>query len=303
MLRCTLADGTSQDVPVPAVPLAVGDPPEAGRPVDWRGAIGPLHVQLLALPERISLGESVHVSVAIRGAGNLWVIDEPFAGATLGSAEIYHRPPEIDTEAGERLSVRRFFRMDLVPHAAGVFEIPTIALPYYDPIDRRYATARTEPKRIQVDPRAAAEPPRSDASHRAAAPPVGLEAKEQSPANSGVFATRGVALAAAAALIAGAALWRVRGAQRRRWQHVTDVLAIARGAAERGDSRAEAANLSRALDAAVARAVRRDSSDLEAAHTLARELERIRFGPQSVERPDRAVVDAVLALIETLRTR
>jgi hypothetical protein len=84
---------------------------------------------------------------------------------------------------------------------------------------------------------------------------------------------------------------------------VTDVLAIARGAAERGDSRAEAANLSRALDAAVARAVRRDSSDLEAAHTLARELERIRFGPQSVERPDRAVVDAVLALIETLRTR
>ncbi len=235
----------SQVFTVPSVRVRVLDPPARGRPPRWSGLIGPVSVHAVADPVDVRLGESVRVSVMLRGSGNLWSADPPYPeGAIPAGAELFAKPPELELEVGERLQVRRFFRFDLVPRAEGSVELPGLHIPYYDPKRGRYAVADAPPIRVRVRGRpAASAPARPKGDRRRAAAPA-------SRADAG--APREAWLAAAALVVAVSAsawLWHWR---RRRWRPVEDALDEAGGAAGAGDPVAEAAALARALRAALA---------------------------------------------------
>jgi hypothetical protein len=195
--------GRVERVAIPPAELVALEPPAAGRPAGWQGLIGPVEITLYATPDRVTLGESVSVSVMVRGETNVWAAPAPFAGAFAPEqAELFDRPAELARDSGRRLELRQYYGFDLVPRRAGTLALPELHVPYFDPATRSFREARAPGVAIEVAPRAA-EPPGPAA---AAEPEPGAEDETMRPG-----AAVAVAVAALTALGGGAAgFWLAR---------------------------------------------------------------------------------------------
>ena len=272
---------------VPGPTLDVHSAPDRGRPADFTGVVGPLVVQATADRDEIALGQSVRVSILVRGDSNLWDLEPPFGNLddTRGdkSFEIFRQKPELNLEAGERLYVRRYFRFDFVPRREGRLTIPGVRIPYYDTVARRYATARTEPIEISVSARRAASAPQRTESTSDGVP----DAAEDGSWTGGAFA----ALLLPAGGFAG---WRLIRRRRVRRAAIDDALCNASECRERHDYAGEAAALAKGLlrAAALATSRRRDSLEDETTAQLQR-LEEIRFAAHPTA-PQRETIDSLI---------
>ena len=228
---------------VPAAELVALEPPLEGRPPGWNGLIGPVEVTSFATPDRVALGESVSLSVVVRGASNVWTTPLPFAGAFAPEvAELFERPSELARDSGRRLELRQYQAFDLVPRRSGALAIPELRVAYFDPEARRYAEARAPALTVEVAERAGDAAPAEEAPSPAAAAPQ--------PRGFGVAAV--ATLAALAGAAAGAFLarrWRPRaGRARPATRHAArEASAALRAALEAGDATAAAAAAACAL--------------------------------------------------------
>jgi hypothetical protein len=203
-LRCASADG-EEIAPIPALSLQVDALPEEGRPPGFGGLIGPVDVSASVAPERLSLGGSLRLSVVVQGASNVWTAESPKGALErLPGVEVFERPAEMARDTGRTLVLRRYLSFDLVPHAAGALRLPDVRVPYFDPVERRYAEARAFVPAVEV-----VEAPVPDVEDEARPPEV---APTQRPS----ALPRSALAAFAAALAAAAVAWRwVRRASRR----------------------------------------------------------------------------------------
>jgi hypothetical protein len=238
--------GRVERVTIPPAELVALEPPREGRPAGWQGLIGPVEVTSYATPDRVALGESVSVSVAVRGETNVWAAPPPFAGAFAPEqAELFDRPAELARDSGRRLELRQYYAFDLVPRRSGTLAIPELRVAYFDPATRSWAEARAPGLAIEVSGRAPEPPPAG------AAPPPGPEAEATRPGRA--FAvTAAVLLAALAGAAAGA--WLARRGGRRAGRAAGAAPEPAREARARlaaalaaGDAAAAAAAAARAL--------------------------------------------------------
>jgi len=151
-----------------AAPLAlwVRSLPEEGRPPDFGGAVGELTVAASAEPRELTLGETLTVTLEVRGSGDLDGFERPrpsWPGFTLlGVTE-------------ERLPGARRIRFDLRPEGTGVDRVPALELPYFRPGPApAYGRASSAPIPIRVHPAATPAP----SSAEPPAPPAGGAAAE-----------------------------------------------------------------------------------------------------------------------------
>ncbi|MBM3977159.1 MAG: protein BatD [Planctomycetes bacterium] len=135
-------DGAPFEQRGPSVVLQVLELPEAGRPPEFRGAIGVLSPrQALSSPE-VELGAELRLVIEVEGGGNhgRFALSEPVLPAglrrmgSLSSNSALHSALEISIRA-ER---------------AGDYDLPGYALPHFDPVDERYATATSGGLRLRV---------------------------------------------------------------------------------------------------------------------------------------------------------
>ncbi len=133
---------------VPGKPLAVEVKPlpEKGRPTDFSGAVGRFRLSAQASPRRVRVGDSVKVTLTIRGRGNLGFFRAPELDG-LDGFRCYGKTEEKD---GDTLKVV----YDLVPVRADVKAVPPIAFDYFDtsPGEEGYKTVRTRPIPLEVLP-------------------------------------------------------------------------------------------------------------------------------------------------------
>jgi hypothetical protein len=334
-LRCTIRGRGpnaeySEVLRVAPVQIRIVEPPASGRPDDFGGAVGPLSVQTSIGSQQIRLGESLAVSVLVRGTANLWDLPAPFHDDAF-DAEVFHKQPEIDLEAGEQLYLRRYFRFDLVPREAGVLTIPSMRVPYYDHRKEHYSVSESKAVRISVLPRSSLD---AGPNGPALAQRRGLSAEgaagSPSPANGDVesagagsehaddasFTTLQWGAVAGVGASGLAIALSVLGQRKRRRHAVTrEALAEADEAHAEGDWKRENAALSRALYGALAvaapdldapspaalreRACDSGDRDLIAAADAIDALDRVRF---SVE-PSAPNDDDARAAIAGLQTR
>lgn len=317
-LRCTIAGrgpdpARSEILRVPPVRVRIVNPPTEGRPNDFRGAVGPLWIQTSVGAPEIRLGESLSVSILVRGAGNLWDLPRPLADDTF-DAEVFWRPPEIELEAGEQLYVRRYFRFDLVPHKVGPLLIPAVRVPFYDFRTGHYEVAAAEAISVNVLPRASGpdlEVRGAKPTHAARSDELGRARETEAGGDpSGWIATGALSLSCLAITLGAGALRR-----RRDWTPTREALIQAEEARAADDPKAEAAALSRALYGALAvtapdldtpspetlrrSAAAQQNADLITAADALDALERARF---SGDPNDGGKRDA-LAAVELLRAR
>jgi hypothetical protein len=130
----------------PATRLEVAPLPEAGRPIEFSGAVGTLVAHAKADRRDVDLGDSIKLEVTWSGDGNLEFFDLPdlaHAPAFRG-LRLFGVTDKVKSRSA-RVSV-----FDLAPTDAAIDEIPPVPLVVFDPEAGRYLTVETAAIPIRV---------------------------------------------------------------------------------------------------------------------------------------------------------
>ncbi len=127
-------------------------PLPAGAPAGFAGAVGRLQISAEATPTTVAEGDPIVLKVKVSGTGNLNAVPEPTrpAGETF---RFYDPKASVEIEKREnRLGGRKTFEYVVIPQKAGERQIPPFRLAYFDPDQKRYATVRTAPIALVINP-------------------------------------------------------------------------------------------------------------------------------------------------------
>ncbi len=156
-------------------------------PASFSGAVGSYRINAAMDRPTIEVGESVKLSVAISGSGNIATLEGPDVD-TPGIFEVYD--PRIETSVSRKgASVRgtKTFNYVLVPRSNGIFTIPPVEFSFLNPRSGRYETIRSAEFTVDVT----GEAPASDISVATTTglpvddiPPISLTSASWSSVNS-----------------------------------------------------------------------------------------------------------------------
>ena len=120
--------------------------PTEGRPAGYRNAVGRFTVEASTDKPRVRVGDSIKLTLAIRGPGNTEFLDPP----VLGQLDGFHLLGQ--NENRDRALVEVTY--DLTPLREDVGVIPAVEFSFFDttPGVERFVTVATEPLRIEVEP-------------------------------------------------------------------------------------------------------------------------------------------------------
>jgi hypothetical protein len=129
----------------PAFDVLVKPIPEAGRPIDWSGAVGTFEAN--AIPDRrdVVAGDSIKLTVEWTGEGNLEFFDAP----DLARVDAFRSFRVYGTQ-DRKTPNRRAVTYDLAPVEASVTEIPPVPLSVFDTATGKYETVVTKAVPIRV---------------------------------------------------------------------------------------------------------------------------------------------------------
>ena len=132
------------------VTIEVLPTPAEGRPASFSGHVGTLSVSAAADRTEVQTNEAVTFSVDFRGTGNLRALSPPDISFPV---EFETFPPETRDEiavGGGSLQGTLGFDYVLIPRAPGRVTIPPVEMSYFDPVNSRYVTVRSDPVEITV---------------------------------------------------------------------------------------------------------------------------------------------------------
>lgn len=131
------------------------EPPLAGRPADFGGAVGNLRVAAQLDTNASRVGDPLVLTVRVSGTGNVKLFPRPAVGVPWGALVKGEERVRVDTTA-RRIGGSKEFDWVLTPRVAGELDVPPIHYSYFNPDLRRYETATTSPARVHVAPGALA---------------------------------------------------------------------------------------------------------------------------------------------------
>ena len=135
----------SQPVTIEVLPT-----PAEGRPNSFSGHVGTLSVSASADRTEVQTNDAVTFSVDFPGTGNLRSLTPPDVAFPV---EFETFPPETREEiatGGGSLQGTRGYDYVLIPRAPGRVTIPPVEMSYFDPVESRYVTERSDPVEITV---------------------------------------------------------------------------------------------------------------------------------------------------------
>ncbi len=200
-----------------ALPLEVLALPPS--PPDFTGAVGDLAVSARLDRNALAVGEAATLTIRSTGHGNLQSLRPPNLVLPEGLRLFPPRQESTERLTDGSLVSSQEWSYVLVPQRPGSFELPALALPYFDPAARAYRSAATRPLQLSVTGAAVAATPATPpaAADVPPAPPGSTTSPGAATASAAGSASANDWLAIAgagglaAALLAGGALWRRRG--------------------------------------------------------------------------------------------
>lgn len=135
----------SEPVPIVVLPL-----PDSGRPVGFAGAVGRFAVRAEAQPLEVGVGDPVTLRVEVVGSGNIQAVPNPEIAPT--GFKVYD--PNVEVQEGQvengGYEGRRKLEYILIPERGDRLQIPAVRVGYFDPQERRYRVASSEPIEVSV---------------------------------------------------------------------------------------------------------------------------------------------------------
>jgi hypothetical protein len=131
-------------------PIDIRAIPAAHRPAGFNGAVGRFDISTSALPQNVSVGEPITLTLTVRGDGNIETLSAPNL-ANLPELTRDFRVPD-EPLAGVMENGAKVFTVSLRPRHAEVKQIPPIPLVFFDPRLETFVTSRSEAIRLHVTP-------------------------------------------------------------------------------------------------------------------------------------------------------
>jgi len=141
----------SREVRTDSVTIVALEPPLAGRPADFTGAVGSFAVRARLDTTAARVGDPLRLTVRVEGTGNVKLLPRPTVA--LGWAGLVPADERVQVDStATRVRGAKEFDWVLTPRVAGELDVPPIRYPYFDPVSRSYATAAAPPLRVHVAP-------------------------------------------------------------------------------------------------------------------------------------------------------
>ena len=141
-----------------SVPVKVRPLPPVPLHMTFSGLVGHFDMEAQADKERVSAGDSVTVTVSVKGRGNVMDAPAPTLPA-IPDAKVYADTPEDETAVTDQgITGTKRFRFALVPSRSGTLVLPEMPLDVFEPAQEAYRRIATAPVAIGVDPATEAEP-------------------------------------------------------------------------------------------------------------------------------------------------
>ncbi|MBB31558.1 MAG: hypothetical protein CME25_21950 [Gemmatimonadetes bacterium] len=124
----------------------------ATAPPGFEGAVGQYRISALVSPTTTVEGEPVSMKLIVSGTGNLNAVLQPLYDPSP-IFKFYDPKETVEVQKqGTRIGGRKTFEYVVIPQEAGRREIPAFSLTYFNPAERKYHTARTDPIALNVTP-------------------------------------------------------------------------------------------------------------------------------------------------------
>lgn len=129
--------------------LVTLEPPVAGRPVDYHGAVGRLGLRARLDTVQPRVGDPLLVTLVVRGVGNVSLFPRPDLRIPWGQAVPGPERVRIDSSA-VLISGDKEFDWVVTPTQAGAHEVPEVRYPYFNPYTEQYEVAVTPALGVRV---------------------------------------------------------------------------------------------------------------------------------------------------------
>ncbi len=135
----------------PSVAFVAVDPPSAGRPATWTGAVGVWRASVRVEPTDPRVGDPVVLTLRLEGEGNPTVLPRPTI--SIPWADVVPQGEQVVLEAAPlMLGGAKEFSWILTPRVEGAQVLASLEYPFFDPLARTYAVARSAPLTLRVRP-------------------------------------------------------------------------------------------------------------------------------------------------------
>jgi hypothetical protein len=124
--------------------------PEAGKPVDFNGAVGKYSITASLNTKEVDTGDAANLSVSVKGAGNLPVINAPAISwpANMESYEVSNKE-NIDKSVAP-LGGTKTYSYSFICTKPGKYILPPVKMSYFDPATKVYKTIESDPLNLTV---------------------------------------------------------------------------------------------------------------------------------------------------------
>ncbi|MSP62105.1 MAG: protein BatD [Myxococcales bacterium] len=135
----------SRPIAVEVLPL-----PAQGRPEGFESAnVGRFEVAAMLDKTQVKAGDAVTLRLIVRGEGNLKNVKLRKI-ERLDGFKVYEPTVAEHVEKGDLVRGDRVWSYLLLPQKGGTLALPSIEMPYFDPHEKRYAIARSQPLTVEV---------------------------------------------------------------------------------------------------------------------------------------------------------
>ena len=140
----------SHELQTDSVTVVALEPPAAGRPADFSGAVGDLEIDArVDAGAGGRVGDPMLLTVRVTGAGNVKLFPRPTMSVPWGGLVAADERVTVDSSSS-RIGGQKEFDWVLTPRVAGEFDLPPVRYSYFDPWRHSYEVAVSSPSRILV---------------------------------------------------------------------------------------------------------------------------------------------------------
>jgi hypothetical protein len=130
-------------------PIEVLPIPAAGRPADYRGAVGKYLIATEANPTNVKAGDPINLLIGISGNGPMDLVQAPPLAELPELTADFKVPNE--PLAGFVKGDRKVFSTTIRPRKEGITQVPAIPFSYFDPAAKKFVTVHSDPISVHVD--------------------------------------------------------------------------------------------------------------------------------------------------------
>ncbi len=127
------------------------EPPVAGRPAEWGGAVGRWRARARLDSQSARVGDPFVLTLRVEGVGNATLLPRPELAIPWAIVVAEDERVVLDSTPTTLRGSKEFAWL-VTPKDAGTRQVPSLSYAFFDPEARRYEIARTAPIAVEVRP-------------------------------------------------------------------------------------------------------------------------------------------------------